>query len=775
MAQDAIRRAIEREAAAQRAAREASAQAGAERPVLPDADQGAIQDAGDTAQSPKVIRISQLPPHPRTLPMARPDTGLHAVTAAHSGSGEDMAATQVIEPAGPEAAWMNTGPEQAAPVEMDPFGATQVLESALDANSADAESVTAFEIDMGIMMPGVVEPPESFVAIETTYEKTGMIERIESIEDLDALESIEAALGPLAEAESAGAAEPAIELAAVAETEDPAARIDAREVEQAIAELADDPDSLLEALYERFQGRESNLPAALGQLFGYPAMGSREIMSLEVNTAALNLNDARTHHCVIVGDASAPTVLFCDPFDQELRPWLESVLQADLQWALVSPGDLNAFISRREQSMRAMDAVVKDTGGKIDLDKDIDALSLASISQDSSPVVKLVHSTLYDALRAGASDIHIETGASALEIRYRIDGVLMHVASVAGAEVAEQVVSRIKVMSELDIAERRIPQDGRFKSSYDGRPIDFRVSIMPSSFGEDAVLRVLDKQAVTAQMTELTLGSLGFADNMIRSLRRLSERPYGMLLVTGPTGSGKTTTLYAALSETNSGFGKVVTIEDPVEYELPGVLQIPVNEKKGLTFARGLRSILRHDPDKIMVGEIRDPETAQIAIQSALTGHLVFTTVHANNVFDVLSRFTHMGVDPYSFVSALNGILAQRLLRVVCASCGEKITPTAAMLEATGEPLAVARTFNWRAGRGCSECRGTGYKGRKAVGELLVLSDELREAIVERVPVRKLKELARKEGLKSISSAAMDMVREGVTTIEEVQRVTTMA
>ncbi len=762
MARDAIRRAIEKEAAAKRAARETTVEA--------EIDQG----AREIVQEPKVIKISKLQPHSRTRPVSRQaDASLYAVTTVDSGEAsgldDDMAATQVIEPAEHGAAWMEAGKELVDGFELDPFVVTQVLESGLDLNSVDAESIKAFEIDMGIMVPGAVEPSGSFVAIETTGEKKGMIERIDSIEDLDALESIEAALAPLPPAESVEPAEPAVDEAT---TE---SRIEAGEVEQAIARLADDPDSMLEALYEMFQGRESNLPAALGQLFGYPAMSSREIMSLEANTAALNLNDARNHRCVIVGEASAPTVLFCDPFDQELRPWLESALQADLQWALVSPGDLNAFISRREQSMRAMDAVVKDTGGKVDLNRDIDALSLASISQDSSPVVKLVHSTLYDALRAGASDIHIETGAAALEIRYRIDGVLMHVASVAGAEVAEQVVSRIKVMSELDIAERRIPQDGRFKSSYDGRPIDFRVSIMPSSFGEDAVLRVLDKQAVTTQMTELTLSSLGFADGMIGALRRLSERPYGMLLVTGPTGSGKTTTLYAALSETNSGYGKVVTIEDPVEYELPGVLQIPVNEKKGLTFARGLRSILRHDPDKIMVGEIRDPETAQIAIQSALTGHLVFTTVHANNVFDVLSRFTHMGVDPYSFVSALNGILAQRLLRVVCANCGEKITPTAAMLEATGEPVEIARGFNWRAGRGCSECRGTGYKGRKAVGELLVLSDELREAIVERVPVRKLKELARKEGLKSISSAAMDMVREGVTTIEEVQRVTTMA
>jgi general secretion pathway protein E len=298
---------------------------------------------------------------------------------------------------------------------------------------------------------------------------------------------------------------------------------------------------------------------------------------------------------------------------------------------------------------------------------------------------------------------------------------------------------------------------------------------MPSSFGEDAVLRVLDKQAVTDQMTELRIDSLGFESGIVGSLRHLSERPYGMLLVTGPTGSGKTTTLYAAISETNNGLGKIVTIEDPVEYQLAGVLQIPVNEKKGLTFARGLRSILRHDPDKIMVGEIRDPETAQIAVQSALTGHLVFTTVHANNVFDVLSRFTHMGVDPYSFVSALNGILAQRLLRIVCTKCAESITPSVGMLDATGEAREIAQTFKWRVGRGCSECRGTGYRGRKAIGELLVLNDELREAIIGRVPVRRLKDLARNSGLQFIRAAAINLVRDGLTTIEEVNRVTTMA
>jgi general secretion pathway protein E len=386
-----------------------------------------------------------------------------------------------------------------------------------------------------------------------------------------------------------------------------------------------------------------------------------------------------------------------------------------------------------------------------------------------------VNSTVYDALKAGASDIHFETGPGGLAVRYRVDGVLVHVATLGGAELCEQVISRIKVMSELDIAERRVPQDGRFRLALRGRPIDFRVSVMPSAHGEDAVLRILDKQALTDEMKGLRLDALGFEAGVVRRLRRLSELPYGMLLVTGPTGSGKTTTLYAAISETNTGRDKIVTIEDPVEYQLPGVLQIPVNEKKGLGFARGLRSILRHDPDKIMVGEIRDPETAQIAIQSALTGHLVFTTVHANNVFDVLGRFAHMQVDAYAFVSALNGILAQRLVRVVCERCAEPAQPSPEVIGQSGlQPAAVA-SWSFRTGRGCAHCRGTGYKGRRAIGELLVLDDDLREAIVARAPARRLKELALAGGSKLLRTAALELVQEGVTTLVEANRVTALA
>ena len=377
-----------------------------------------------------------------------------------------------------------------------------------------------------------------------------------------------------------------------------------------------------------------------------------------------------------------------------------------------------------------------------------------------------------DRLKIGASDIHLETTASGLQVKYRIDGVLAHIASVPGLENAEQVVSRIKVMAELDIAERRVPQDGRFKLSVKGHEIDYRVSIMPSLISEDVVIRILDKRTLTDQVQGLRLDLLGFDETSLAEIRLLASKPYGMLLVTGPTGSGKTTTMYAALSEINNGQDKIITIEDPVEYQLPGVLQIPVNEKKGLNFARGLRSILRHDPDKILVGEIRDAETAQIAIQSALTGHLVLTSVHANNVFDVLGRFLHMGVDTYSFVSALNGILAQRLVRLICPACSTPHTPTAAELRASAITPEQAGAMRFRVGKGCGHCRGSGYKGRHAIGEVLNLNDDLRELIISRAPIRLIKEAARANGTRFLRDAALELAAAGRTTLEEINRVT---
>jgi len=527
---------------------------------------------------------------------------------------------------------------------------------------------------------------------------------------------------------------------------------------------------------EKLTGRRSDevLPA-LAALLTFRYISGAELQHLSPAFELLGAADAARRGCLLMRENDKLLAVHSDPFDPTLRGWLEARVPQAMEWALAQRADISASIGRHEQNLRALDEEVVSTGAAAGTEGEPEALTLASIRRDGSPIVRLVHSTVFDALRAGASDIHIESCQAGLVVRYRIDGVLLHMGTVKGGDVAEQVLSRIKVMSELDIAERRIPQDGRFRISYEKRVIDFRVSIIPSVFGEDAVLRVLDKQAVSDRVTGLRLSALGFDPRVVTKLLRLASRPHGMLLVTGPTGSGKTTTLYAAISETNNGQDKIVTIEDPVEYQLPGVLQIPVNEKKGLTFAKGLRSILRHDPDKIMVGEIRDPETAQIAIQSALTGHLVFTTVHANSVFDVLSRFAHMGVDPYSFTSALNGILAQRLVRIVCNQCAEAHPPTREQLEESGIPVAYAAAFHFRIGRGCQHCRGSGYRGRKAVGELLVLNDELREAIIARAPVRQLKVMALKSGSRFLRSAAVDLVRRGETTIEEVNRVTAMA
>jgi general secretion pathway protein E len=532
--------------------------------------------------------------------------------------------------------------------------------------------------------------------------------------------------------------------------------------------------AVLEVLAEASGLAGDRYAEALATAFDYRFVSGDELAQFVPDFSLLPPSDATRRHCVVVHEDDKLLAIFTDPFDEVLRGWLELRITAPVEWALAAREEVSNLIARSAEGLRAIDTVVPESEEHVKGDEGVENLSYVKISEDTSPVVRLVHSTVYDALRAGASDIHLESRATGLAVRYRLDGVLVDITTVRGVEVAEQIVSRIKVMSELDIAERRVPQDGRFKIAINGRPIDFRVSIIPSIFGEDAVLRILDKQALT-KMSGLRLDVLGFEGNIIEQLRRLAALPYGMLLVTGPTGSGKTTTLYAAISETQTGRDKIITIEDPVEYQLSGVLQIPVNEKKGLTFARGLRSILRHDPDKIMVGEIRDPETAQIAIQSALTGHLVFTTVHANNVFDVVSRFTHMGVDSHGFVSALSAVMAQRLVRIVCEQCAEAYMPSRELLEESHVPIVTAASYKFRKGRGCGHCRGTGYHGRKAVGELMVLNDEIREAIVSRVPVRQLKELAHQAGVRLIRTAALDLVRRGQTTVEEVNRVTIMA
>ncbi|AAZ97387.1 type II secretion system protein E [Thiobacillus denitrificans ATCC 25259] len=503
-----------------------------------------------------------------------------------------------------------------------------------------------------------------------------------------------------------------------------------------------------------------------------PAFDMAALNALTPDFNRLGFSEAARRHCVAARDGTSKLwLLLTDPWDSAASAYAAHVLGEPFRTGLAHPADLAALLARHEDGLRAMEGV---GGGKVQnaADPGIESLSFASIAEDASPVVRLVRSTLYDALKAGASDIHLETDARGLTVKYRIDGVLSHVAQIAGTDVAEQAVSRIKVMSELDIAERRVPQDGRFKVAMQGREVDVRVSVMPSVFGEDAVLRILDRQALSEELAGLTLEGLGYAGTSLARIRKLAAEPYGMLLVTGPTGSGKTTTLYAAISEINHGRDKIVTIEDPVEYQLPGVLQIPVNEKKGLSFARGLRSILRHDPDKIMVGEIRDADTAQIAVQSALTGHLVFTTVHANNVFDVIGRFIHMGVDPYSFVSALNGIVAQRLVRMTCQHCAQAATPNAELLELSGLSVDDTRDYNFRQGAGCGHCRGSGYKGRRAVAEILLLTDTLRELVVARAPIGQIKEAATRGGTRNLRDEALALVKAGDTTLEEINRVT---
>jgi type IV pilus assembly protein PilB len=437
---------------------------------------------------------------------------------------------------------------------------------------------------------------------------------------------------------------------------------------------------------------------------------------------------------------------------------------------------INDILKKTEQSQRVLEEAGE--GFALDVIRDSEngdeTISIERITagEDMSPIIRLVDTTIFTALQRRASDIHIETRDDSVAIKYRIDGVLQQAMSPIAKEHHSTIISRIKVMSELDIAERRVPQDGRFRVRYSGRPIDFRVSIMPSIHGEDAVLRVLDKESMSEKFRNLTLDVVGFSAHDIKRFRLFIAEPYGMVLVTGPTGSGKTTTLYAGLNEIKTDEDKIITIEDPVEYQIRGVTQIPVNEKKGLTFARGLRSILRHDPDKIMVGEIRDQETAQIAIQSALTGHLVFTTVHANNVVDVLGRFMNMGVDPYNFVSALNCILAQRLVRIICDSCKTPVHYPEDILEASGLNTPEWRDFTFSEGAGCIECAGTGFKGRTAIHELLDLSDRIREMILTRKPSSEIRKAAHEEGMHFLRESALDKVRTGTTTLKEINKVT---
>jgi type II secretory ATPase GspE/PulE/Tfp pilus assembly ATPase PilB-like protein len=469
-------------------------------------------------------------------------------------------------------------------------------------------------------------------------------------------------------------------------------------------------------------------------------------------------------------------IALADPRNLNLIDELAILLQKKLHVKVATLSQISDLLKKTEQSQRVLEEVTE--GFTLDVigeeENQDETLSIDKLTADSdiAPVIKLVDTTIFNALERRASDIHIETRDQEVAIKYRIDGVLHYAMPPISKDWHSTIISRIKVMSELDIAERRTPQDGRFRVRYKGRLIDFRVSIMPTIHGEDAVLRVLDKESMSEKFAKLSLDVVGFSDADLVKFRRYIKEPYGMVLVTGPTGSGKTTTLYAGVSEIKNDEDKIITIEDPVEYQIKGITQIPVNEKKGLTFARGLRSILRHDPDKIMVGEIRDQETAQIAINAALTGHLVFTTVHANNVLDVLGRFLNMGVEPYNFVSALNCILAQRLVRVICVYCKAPVQYPDSYLIESGLNPEEWRDVTLYEGPGCFECGGTGFRGRTAIHELLDLSEHIREMILDKRPASEIKRAARDEGMTFLRDHAIDKAREGVTTLKEINKVT---
>src|SRR3954451_22420222 len=470
------------------------------------------------------------------------------------------------------------------------------------------------------------------------------------------------------------------------------------------------------------------------------------------------------------------SIAIADPSRLMMIDEIGLLLNKSIVTKVATLSQISDILKKTEQSQRVLEEASETF--KLDVIRETEdgdeTISIEKLTADAdiSPIIRLVDTTIFTALQRRASDIHIETYDDSVVIKYRIDGVLQQAMQPIAKEHHSTIISRIKVMSELDISERRVPQDGRFRVRYNNRSIDFRVSIMPSIHGEDAVLRVLDKESMSEKFRSLTLDVVGFAEDDIKKFRRYIKEPYGMVLVTGPTGSGKTTTLYAALNEVKTDEDKLITIEDPVEYQVRGVTQIPVNEKKGLTFARGLRSILRHDPDKILVGEIRDQETAQIAINSALTGHLVFTTVHPNNVVDVLGRFLNMGVDPYNFISALNCILAQRLVRIVCHSCSKEVHYDRETLLDSGLDPAVWGSVAFREGEGCIECSGTGFKGRTAIHELLDLSDAVREMILSKKPTSEIRRAARDEGMRFLRESALDKVRQGITTLKEINKVT---
>ncbi|MFP4610482.1 MAG: GspE/PulE family protein [Thiohalophilus sp.] len=504
-----------------------------------------------------------------------------------------------------------------------------------------------------------------------------------------------------------------------------------------------------------------------------------DLAGFSVDAALFNILSAAQamHHEVVpyALEEECLQVVTANLFDPHLEARLETLTGRRVALRVSTPSAIAETLKRSEgtsQVLRDLSEEFKPVIVKETRDGREETVRLEAVDEESAPVIRLVNSILNAALQRRASDIHIEAFEHGIEVKYRIDGVLYPATEVLARQHHAALISRLKVMAELDIAEKRIPQDGRFKLRIGQRDIDFRVSILPGVFGEDVVIRILDKSTLTEGMQQLSLENLGMSAQTLKKFRKAIHEPYGMVLMTGPTGSGKTTTLYGALSELNTGQEKIITIEDPVEYQLDGIVQIPVNEKKELTFARGLRSILRHDPDKIMVGEIRDAETAKIAVQSALTGHLVFTTVHANNAFDVISRFSHMGVDVYSFVSALNCVVAQRLVRKLCSDCKRPVQPEPGELEQSGLDGEQPQQARWHDATGCPGCHGTGYHGRIAITELLELSPRIREMIIDRRPVNDMQQVAKEEGMVTLRQAALEKAMQGITSLQEINRVT---
>jgi len=520
--------------------------------------------------------------------------------------------------------------------------------------------------------------------------------------------------------------------------------------------------------------KEEELAKAVAEGFGLEYI-EEPALPLQPSTKEISAELMHRYAFVpIKKDGDRMLIAVHNPADIVKIDELEALLNSKIALVVATRSAIDNILKRLRQGEELLQEIAEEF--KFQLVKETEAgdevISLEKMRGDESPIIRLVDSAIYNAVEKRASDVHIETTANEVVIKYRIDGVLYPAMEPIEKRYHSSIISRIKIMSELDIAEKRVPQDGRFKLRINNKTIDFRVSIMPSIFGEDSVIRILDKEHLIKEFSKLNLDALGFEGELLAKLRRNTKKPYGMILVTGPTGSGKTTTLYAAITEINNEEEKIITIEDPVEYQLPGVLQVPVNEKKGLTFARGLRSILRHDPDKIMVGEMRDSETAQIAVQSALTGHLVFTTVHANNVIDVIGRLLNMGVEPYNFVSALNCVLAQRLVRMICPACKEAIKISRQMLEESGIDGNRYKDFTFYEGRGCSECNNTGYHGRTTIAEFLELSDAIREMILEKKPFADIKKRAKEDGMVFLRESALEKIFQGKTTLKEINRVT---